>query len=475
MRLKRLIQQIEQLEVKGSKEVEITGLTAHSKLVAPGNLFIAKKGQTHDGAQFIPDAIAAGASVILTDMYDPFLEVTQLIHPDIPSIEAKLAACYYHNPSHELKMIGITGTNGKTTVGFLLKALFNKTQISVGMIGTIEWVIGDHLFPGSMTTPDVITCQKLLRDMAGAGCKLAIMEVSSHGLDQDRVSGIAFDIALFTNLTQDHLDYHGDMETYRAAKEKLFANLSEEKWAIFNADDPTQFPTKAKVFTYGIRSDANLRAKEIRLSEKDTQFNICYQGKERKCKSQLVGKFNVYNFLAAISVGLCYGLSLETCLQGLKNFKNVPGRLEKVKEGIFVDYAHSEDALRNVLETLREIKKGRLITVFGCGGDRDREKRPKMGKVVSELSDVTIVTSDNPRNEDPEVIVEEILAGCEKPVSMQLDREEAIRFALEQKKPDDLVLIAGKGHEKEQIFAHQIIPFDDAETVRKICEGACTN
>lgn len=473
MKLKRLIQQIDGLEVKGSKETEITGLTAHSKRVAPGNLFIAKKGRMHDGALFIPDAIASGASAILTDMYDPFVSAVQLIHPDIASIEAKLAACFYQDPSHALKVIGITGTNGKTTVSFLLESLFSKAEIRTGMIGTIEWIVGDHRFPGSMTTPDVITNQKLLRDMVQAGCSAAVMEVTSHGLDQGRVGEIDFDIAVFTNLTQDHLDYHQDMDAYRKAKEKLFVGLSPDKWAILNADDRSRFATKANVFTYGIHADADLMAKEIRLSDKKTQFLVCYQGQEREYRSQLVGKFNVYNLLAAISAGLCYGLSLETCLQALKSFKKVPGRLEKVKEGIFVDYAHTEDALSNVLQTLNEIKKGRLITVFGCGGDRDREKRPKMGRVASELSDMAIVTSDNPRNEDPEEIIEDILRGCEKSVSVQLDREEAIRFAIAQKKPEDLVLIAGKGHEKEQIFAHHVLPFDDAEVVRKLYEGAC--
>ena len=473
MRLKRLIQQIDGLEVKGSKEIEITGLTAHSKRVAPGNLFIAKKGRKHDGALFIPDAIVSGASAILTDMYDPFVSAVQLIHPDISSIEAKLAACYYQNPSHALRVVGVTGTNGKTTVSFLLEALFSKAEIRTGMIGTIEWIVGDHRFPGSMTTPDVITNQKLLRDMVQAGCSAAVMEVTSHGLDQGRVGEIDFDLAVFTNLTQDHLDYHQDMDAYREAKEKLFAGLTRDKWAILNADDFMRFATKANVFTYGIDADADLQAKEIRLSDKKTQFLVCYQGQELECRSQLVGKFNVYNLLAAISAGLCYGLSLETCLQALKSFKKVPGRLEKVKEGIFVDYAHTEDALKSVLQTLNEIKKGRLITVFGCGGDRDREKRPKMGKVASELSDMAIVTSDNPRSEDPEEIIEDILRGCDKSVSVQLDREEAIRFAIAIKKPEDLVLIAGKGHEKEQIFAHHVLPFDDAEVVRKLYEGAC--
>jgi len=473
MRLRTLIHQIEGLEVKGSKEIEITGITSHSKSVAPNNLFIAKKGKIHDGAQYIPDAIAAGAVAILTDMYDPFLPATQLIHSDISSIEATLAARYHHNPSEQLKVVGVTGTNGKTTVGFLLKHLFDKVQVPTGLIGTVEWIVGDHRFPSSMTTPDVLISQKLLRDMVQAKCQVAVMEVSSHGLDQNRVGEIDFDIAIFTNLSEEHLDYHKDMQTYRAAKEKLFLNLSEDKWAIFNADEKTTFQTKAKVFTYGLEKAADLRAKEIKLSERKTQFTLDYLGIEYKCSSALVGKFNVYNLLAAIAAGICFGLSIETCIKALKNFKNTSGRLEKVADGIFVDFAHSEDALKNVLETLRELTQGRLITVFGCGGDRDFEKRPKMGAVASTLSDITIVTSDNPRSEDPEKIINEILQGCSGPTTVFLDRYDAISYALSQKRPEDLVLIAGKGHEKNQIFAHQILPFDDAEVVKELFEGSC--
>lgn len=469
MKLKRLINQIEGLEVKGSKEVEITGLSAHSKSVAPGNLFVAKRGQTHDGTEFISDAVRAGASCILTDIYDPFLEITQLIIEDIPSIEAKLAAQFYNNPSRDLAVVGVTGTNGKTTVSFLIKHLFDRLHLPTGLIGTIEWIVGDHSFPPSMTTPDAITCQKLLHDMLHSGQKTAVLEVSSHGLDQGRTLEIDFDFAVFTNLTEDHLDYHKDKATYQKAKEKLFTGLSADKWAIFNGDDPHEFQTKAKRFTYGIEKSADLMAKNIELEDQSTKFQITFQGKQIPFKIGLVGKFNVYNVLAALSVGLCRGFSLEDCVKALKNFKQIPGRMEKVREGIFVDFAHSEDALKNVLDTLNEVKKGRLITVFGCGGDRDRGKRVKMGKIASKLSDMVILTNDNPRTEDPEKIIEDILEGFESPPRIQLDREEAIRFAIAEKQEKDLVLIAGKGHEREQILGDQKIPFDDREVV----EGAC--
>lgn len=475
MRLKKLIQQISDIEVRGSKEIEITGLCANSKLVSPGSLFIAKKGLKQDGNKFIPDAIAAGAIAILTDMYDPFLEVVQLIHSDVSKIEAILAAAYYQYPSSCLKMIGITGTNGKTTTSFLIKHVLDSAQMKTGVIGTIEWIIGDCRFPATMTTPDVITNHKLLKEMVGAKCQAAVMEVTSHALDQNRVGEIGYDIALFTNLTQDHLDYHGDMETYRRAKENLFSGLSDDKWAIFNSDDPAQFRTKAKVLTYGIEKPADLRAKDLKLSDKGIQFTAVYKGLGIECKSPLIGKFNVYNLLAAIAVGLCSNLTLEHCIVALKTFKGVPGRLERVKNrlglNIFVDFAHTDDALERVLETLIPIKKGKLITVFGCGGDRDKQKREKMGRVVSRLSDSAIITSDNPRSEDPEAIIQQILKGIDPKCSfeVEVDRQKAIQRAIELMTKDDILLIAGKGHEKEQIFAHKIIPFDDVEVAKQCC------
>lgn len=482
MRLKKLIQQITDIEVRGSREIEITGLCANSKFVSPGNLFIAKKGLKHDGAKFIPEAVAAGAAAILTDLYDPFLPVVQLIHPDVAKVEAKLAASYYQYPSSALKMIGVTGTNGKTTSSFLIRHLLDCSGMKTGVIGTIEWVIGESRFPAKLTTPDVITNHKLLKEMVLAQCKAAVMEATSHALSQNRVEEIEFDIALFTNLTQDHLDYHGDMENYRLAKEKLFTGLAADKWAIFNADDPAQFKTKARRLTYGIEQPADLQAKNLKLTDKGIQFTCCFQGKEVECKSELIGRFNVYNLLGAIGVGLCSGLTLEQCGAALKTFKGVAGRLERVKNRlgfpIFVDFAHTEDALKRVLETLQPLKRGKLITVFGCGGDRDKQKREKMGRVVCTYSDEAIVTSDNPRSEDPDAIADQVLKGfaSDYPVFKEVDRKRAIQRAIDSMSKDDILLIAGKGHEKEQIFAHQVIPFDDVEVAKHCCckrEEAC--
>ncbi len=473
MKLKKLIEDIPDLVIKGTKDIEITGLSANSNTIAPGNLFIAKKGLHHDAARFIYDAVDAGAIAVLTDMVDPFLSIPQLIHPDVASIESKLAARFYNNPSHLLKVVGITGTNGKTTTSYLIKHLFDKVEAKAGLIGTIEWVVGDHRFPGGLTTPDVLTNHKLLYEMHHLGCKAAVMEVSSHGLAQNRVGEIDFDIALFTNLTQDHLDYHKEMSAYRAAKALLFSNLPENKWAIFNADDPTHFETKARVLTYGIDHPADVIAKECKLTDKKTKFVVAYRGEEVVCRSSLIGRFNIYNLLGAISVGLAAGISLETCIHALKSFKGVPGRLERVKQtNIFVDYAHTEDALKNVCETLKEIKQGKLITVFGCGGDRDHDKREKMGRIASRLSDTVIITSDNPRSEDPASIAAEIIQGCEylAKVVVELDRKKAIEKAIALAEDGDIVLIAGKGHEKQQIFSHQILPFDDVAISWEIYE-----
>jgi UDP-N-acetylmuramoyl-L-alanyl-D-glutamate--2,6-diaminopimelate ligase len=486
MKLKKLFKDIAVDEIRGSKEVEITGIFSNSKLVSPGSLFIAKKGLNVDGAKFIPDAIAAGAVAILSDMYDPFIsdQVVQIIHPDTASIEAKLAAQYYNTPSDALFLCGITGTNGKTTTSYIVRHLLEGADVKTGLIGTIETIFGNKALPSSLTTSDVITNHKLFSEMIQSGCKAAVMEVSSHALTQNRVEGIEYDIAIFTNLTQDHLDYHHTMQEYGRAKSLLFSQLKPAssakkkfpKAAVVNQDSPWVQEMikgcKTRIFTYALDSDADLRATDIALTSHGTSFNINYLGKSYPFSWELIGRFNVYNCLAALSTGILYGIPIEKALPILSSFKTAPGRLERVpnKKGIhiFVDYAHTDDALRNVLETLREIKKGRLITVFGCGGNRDKDKRPKMGSVAEKLSDVIVVTSDNPRNEEPKSITDEILKGLTNPAKAHviLDRQEAISSSIKMAKKDDVVLIAGKGHETYQIFAHQTVSFDDRLAAR---------
>lgn len=489
MKLKKLIKDIPLKDLRGSKEVFVTGLCANSKLVSPGNLFVAKKGRVDDGAHYIQEAVAAGATAILTDILDPSLKnVTQLIHPEVAAIETLLASHYYQFPSHDLFMVGITGTNGKTTTSFLIKHLLDQLNSPCGLIGTIEYIIGKHRHQATRTTPDVISNHKMLREMITQNCKSAVMEVTSHALDQGRAANIEFDVAIFSNLTLDHLDYHQTMESYCEAKQKLFEYLTPKQkkstipyppTAVINIDSPWHQKMlqkcKAKVLTYGLSANADVKATNIHLHLDGTTFSVSYKGKTVECRCPLVGRFNVYNCLAAICVGLVRDEPLEKLVAIMSTFPPVPGRLEQVKNAlgfnIFVDFAHSDDALINVLECLQEFKKGRIITVFGCGGDRDNSKRPKMAKAAENYSDFCIVTSDNPRSEDPQAICKQIIAGFQKKQwLLEIDRKEAIREAISMATDKDIILIAGKGHETYQIFAHKTIEFDDRKIAAQLSQ-----
>lgn len=488
MKLKKLLKNLPEVVVKGSKEIEITGVCSSSKLVAPGNLFIARKGRTHDGNRFIHSAIASGAVAILTDIYDPTLrDKVQLIHPDPSSIEGALAASYYQKPSDELFMVAITGTNGKTTTAMYIKHLLDTLGIPTGLIGTIEYIIGSHRYEAQRTTPDVCANHKLLREMVRAGCRAAVMEVTSHALDQGRVDHIIFDVAVFTNLTQDHLDYHLTMENYAKAKNLLFRSLptttvkNNELYptAIINNDSPwakvISEGCQARILTYSISRPSDFQATNIRFSPEGTHFELAENRELGKFTSPMTGRFNLYNSLATLAVGVARGFSLQELQEPLARFHPVPGRLERVPNAlgrcIYVDYAHTEDALRNVLSCLKEVTKGRLLNVFGCGGERDRLKRPHMAAVSEELADLTIVTTDNPRSETAESICAQILAGFSRPDShrVELDRRSAIETAIKLMNPDDVLLIAGKGHETRQVFAHQTIDFDDRLVAAEVC------
>jgi UDP-N-acetylmuramoyl-L-alanyl-D-glutamate--2,6-diaminopimelate ligase len=491
MELKQLLKDIPNCEVKGTQEIPITGLTANSKGVVPGNLFIAKKGKTHDGGHYIPEAILAGASAIVTDVFDPSLQqVVQVIHPHVNAIEGVLAANYYEHPAQELFLVGITGTNGKTTSSFLIKNLLDGFKGDCGLIGTIEYIVGKQRYPATRTTPDVIANQKMLREMLAQGCRSAVMEVTSHALDQGRVDQIEFDVAIFTNLTLDHLDYHGSMEVYGSAKRKLFEQLGKEKskknqakWAIVNQDSPWASymlqGCSANILSYGIEQKGELQASHIRLEKQGTRAKVTYQGQSMDCYWPLIGRFNVYNCLAAMGVALSQNIPLEQVVSDMAKLPFVRGRLQPVNNclglQIYVDFAHSDDALLNVLMTLKEVqtKAGRLIVVFGCGGDRDRTKRPKMAEVCEQYADICIVTSDNPRSEDPQKICEEMISGFTKSAiyQIELDRYAAIQKAIEFARPEDMILIAGKGHETYQVFAEKTIEFDDCKVAAEICHN----
>jgi UDP-N-acetylmuramoyl-L-alanyl-D-glutamate--2,6-diaminopimelate ligase len=474
IKLTQLLHHISAVEIKGSQDIEITGLSSNSKQVAPGNLFIAKRWFNVDGAKYIPQAILAGAAAVLTDRYDPtYSHITQLISSDVLAAEAALSVAFY--PSR-LFLVGITGTNGKTTTSYLIRHLLEKKEGKCGLIGTVEWNTGNQTYPSSNTTPDLLQNYKLLYEMAKNSCQSCAMEVSSHALDQGRVRGFEFDVGILTNLTQDHLDYHPSMQAYGAAKAKLFAS---SKVAVINADsDAAAQMLKActgERITYGIEQPCDLQASGITLTSQGMQFTASFQGKQQRICSPLIGRFNLYNLLAAIGAGLAKGLTLEEIAESFKDFFQVPGRLERVPNSqglsIFVDYAHTDDALSNVLKTLQEMKKGRLITLFGCGGDRDRNRRLKMGAVAESLSDLVIVTSDNPRSEDPEAIIHGILTGMQSPKQalVIVNREEAIQKAIQLMMQEDLLLIAGKGHENTQVFSSGTIPFDDLAVAEKAC------
>lgn len=478
MNLKALIADLPVELYKGGKDVSITGLCSHSKLVAPGNLFIAKKGTVDDGAKYIEEALASGAAAILTDLPNPFLkDIVQIIASDVRAVEAELAARYYGNPSHSLFMVGITGTNGKTTTSYLVKHIFDTFGISCGMIGTIEYIIGQHHFAAQLTTPEVITNQKLLREMVKQKSEAAVMEVSSIGLEQKRVAKIDFDVAIFSNLSQEHLDYHATMEAYADAKAKLFEDLKPEGIAILNADSPSSErmakDCAAPIMTYGFDREADLYAHSIELMPDHTRFSVTYQGQTLPFSWKLIGRFNIYNCLAAMGAALCKGIPFEVLPGAVARFPSVSGRLELVENlsnlHIYVDYAHTPDALEKSLLSLFEIKNGKILTVFGCGGNRDRAKRPQMAKAVEKYSDFAFVTSDNPRTEDPLTICMEIAQGfTTQNFAIEVDRRMAIERAIEMAAPGDLILIAGKGHETYQIFAHQTLPFDDHQVAQEI-------
>jgi UDP-N-acetylmuramoyl-L-alanyl-D-glutamate--2,6-diaminopimelate ligase len=404
---------------------------------------------------------------------------------------AQVAAAYYEHPATKLKVLGVTGTNGKTTVAFMVKHMLETAGIRTGLIGTVRYEIGERVIPASRTTPEALEVQQMMAQMLRTGCQACVMEVSSHALEQQRVGGVEFDVGVFTNLTQDHLDYHGTMESYYAAKKKLFTALQEgvkPGASIINIDDSfgarLARETRAEVhLTYGFGETAKLRATSIQLGGEETRFKVESVEHGFGCRLPLIGRHNIYNALAAVGAGLALKLKPSQLQAALSTMPPVPGRLEQVAAGqpfgVFVDYAHTDDALRNVLQTLREITPGRLLLTFGCGGNRDSGKRAKMGKVAAELADFTIITSDNPRKESAAAIAGQIEEGFRSLRSdnyrVEMDRKRAIDELIRQAKAGDMVLIAGKGHETYQEFESTVIPFDDRvfahESLERLARG----
>ncbi|MFZ0091942.1 MAG: UDP-N-acetylmuramoyl-L-alanyl-D-glutamate--2,6-diaminopimelate ligase [Solirubrobacteraceae bacterium] len=465
----------------GSGSVEIRGLAYDNRLVEPGTLFFCVSGFTRDGHDFAPDAVARGAVALVVER--PLrLGVPEVQVANVRGAMAPAAAAFYGDPTARLTTVGITGTNGKTTSAFLVRALLEADGRQTGLLGTVKSVIGAVAHDVERTTPEAIDLQRTFRDMLAGGDEACVMEVSSHALALHRADAIHFAAAIFTNLTQDHLDFHPTMEDYFAAKRMLFVE-GRPGAAVVNVDDPYGARLAGELtgaITFALHGDAAYRATEVHTDLTGARFTVQTPDGELALRSPLRGEFNVANVLGALAVGRVLGVGLDTCAAAIATAGQVPGRFETVDEGqpfaVLVDYAHTPDSLENVLRAARELSDGRLHVVFGCGGDRDRGKRPVMGEIARRLADRVIVTSDNPRSEDPEAIIAEILDGAGRDVSHDADRRTAIAAAIADAAAGDVVVIAGKGHEQGQEFHDgRKIAFDDVTVAREILRGAAVN
>jgi UDP-N-acetylmuramoyl-L-alanyl-D-glutamate--2,6-diaminopimelate ligase len=486
--LSSLLQGIDS-KVQGSTDVMIRDITFDSRKVKPGSLFVALRGTRQDGRSFISSAIEAGAVAVLADAEIAAVgNATRIQVNDALKSLAPLAVRFWDNPSKKLCMVGITGTNGKTTTTYLVESIFNTAGWPTGVMGTINYRYGKSERPAPNTTPFASEVQRFLAELVEQKAKACVMEVSSHALELGRVEGIDFDVAVFTNLSQDHLDFHKTMDAYSLAKAKLFSLLDPKtsksfaRCAVVNADDPASekmmVGCRVPVLRYSIHSKADLYPKNLLCDATGSRFDLYSPLGHAPVQTPLLGEYNVMNALAAAGVAASQGHSLETIVEGLTHAPAVPGRMERLVSAkgftAVVDYAHTDDALRKVMETLKKLKPRKLITVFGCGGDRDRTKRPLMGEAAAQMSDEVIVTSDNPRSEDPERITLDIEVGVRRVRSenyqIVLDRAKAIETALSMAQEGDIVLVAGKGHENYQILSDKTIPFDDREVIRRLLQ-----
>lgn len=481
MRLKTLIKNLSNLKADCAfDDFEVRGITCNSKEVLDNFVFVAVKGNKQDGNEFIDEAIARGAKAIIghrTQDTRHKLGSAQFINvKDTRKVLAELAAEFYKHPSQKIKVVGVTGTNGKTTITYLIEALLKRAGYTPAVIGTINYRFKGKVTPAKNTTPGPIELQSLLAEMLMAGVDYAVTEVSSHALDQERVSGIRFHAAIFTNLTHDHLDYHQTFRRYFQAKAKLFKSLDKRAYAIINIDDAYGRKLRdalgAKIITYGIERPADIIAEKIKYGINHSEFVLKAPQVSINLKTLLIGRHNIYNLLAAASFALKENLDPEFIQSAVNDFSGTPGRLERVKSqcgiSIFIDYAHTPDALKNVLNALRPLVQKKIFVVFGCGGERDSGKRPKMGNIASELANFCIITNDNPRSEDPQKIILDIKRGIKKNnYSVIPDRKEAIKKCLSLARKGDLVLIAGKGHENYQILKDKTVPFDDVNIVKE--------
>jgi UDP-N-acetylmuramoyl-L-alanyl-D-glutamate--2,6-diaminopimelate ligase len=479
MRLLDLIKGMPVSQVRGDANIEITGLTKDSRAVQDGFVFFA----TRKSETFISEALKAGAVAVVAgrDVNEPV--PCLVVSYDVPSFLGKMASRFYGLPSTKLHIAGVTGTNGKTTTTYLIESILKADNRKAGVIGTISYRYGGLELKADNTTPGATEAHNLLGDMYESGVRFVAMEVSSHALDQKRVEGIEFDIGIFTNLTHDHLDYHGDLDNYKSAKALLFRRYLEEsakedRYAILNADDPVvrdMIPSApVKTLFYSLKTPADGFLVSAQEDIRGLKLELSVMGKAFSIRSPLVGMFNASNILASVLYGHAAGVSLASVRKGVEGLIGVPGRLERVKTvdgpSVFVDYAHTPDALTKVLEMLNRLKEGRLILVFGCGGDRDRAKRPVMGNIASEMADVTIITSDNPRSEDPKSIIREIVQGFQgnnNSFKVIENRRDAICESVKLARRNDVLLVAGKGHEDYQIVGDKVFQFSDHEVIEE--------
>ena len=467
-------------------DVPCTGVACDSRQVKRGSVFVALPGQKADGAAFAPQAISAGAVAVVSERAAAAAGAPWIVVADARLALAYLAAEFFGHPSRQMTVVGITGTNGKTTTSYVMQAIFEAAGTRCGLMGTVTYRIGDRETTATRTTPEAPEVQSLMRQMVDAGCGACVMEVSSHALAMHRVDGIRFAAGVYTNLTRDHLDFHQDMESYFAAKRRLFELLPADAPAVVNVDDPrgtSLIEIVDRPVTYAINRDADVTPGPLTFGLAGLTFDVRMPQGVAHVKSKLVGRPNVYNILAAAGTAATLGVPIKAIEQGLQKLAGVPGRFElasAVRDDITVviDYAHTDDALRNLLETARPLASRRLITVFGAGGDRDKTKRPLMGMVAARLSDVVVITSDNPRGEDPERIIDEVKRGAapemrqgNAEVLTIADRREAIAHAIDCASAGDVVLIAGKGHEKYQEIGGRITPFDDVAVAREALEA----
>ena len=490
IRLATLLEAMPEGQLLGSLPQTVSGLTDDSRQVTAGSCFVAVRGVRADGHRFIPQAVERGARTVVAEPPDPLPgnTVGRILVPDTRRTLPRLADAYYGHPSRALTVVGITGTNGKTTTSYLCEALLRARGLDTGVIGTIQYVVGGKARDAGQTTPEAIELQGLLAEMVAAGVGGVAMEVSSHALELHRVDGVSFDVAVFTNLTQDHLDFHKTMQAYASAKRRLFFELlaaggKRGATAVLNADDPvgaewaTLFPGRA--LTFGLGAGHAIRPLQHESGLGGIRLVATSPAGPVQLVSPLIGEHNVMNLLGAVGVGVALGLAPAAIASALGSVTRVPGRFEQVEAGqdflVVVDYAHTPDALQRVLETARRLTPKRLGVVFGAGGDRDRGKRPVMGRIAATLADRVWLTSDNPRSEDPSAILEEIAKGV-VPVpsggcASDPDRREAIRQAIDWARPGDTVVIAGKGHEPYQIIAGQVLPFDDRLVAKEFLDA----